>query len=954
MALLVLLGWSRLAQAQVTTDPVFFTVDTPITLTFDAAQGDGGLKGYTGTVYIYSGVITSKSTNASDWKYLKNGAFNAPTAAEALTSLGNNKYSITFTPSAFYPGLAAAVANGETVQKLAMVFRGAGGSPQGKGPGSADIFVDVSQNTTTLQVALTSPSSAAGSNPTIVAAGSSVAVAGTATVSSTLTLTVNGTQVAQQTGTSFSQNVAITQPGVNTLVLTASSGGTTATATAQVLVPPTAIVADLPAGTKPDGVTYLANGTSAIFTLTAPNKSYVYLLGDFNNWQPTNATQLRQTATVNSDAATGRWWVQVDGLTPGTEYAYQFLVDGNLRVADAYCDKILDPYNDKYISSATYPNLKAYPTNQTTGNVSVMQPGQTAYTWTTTNFKRPERTNLVVYELLMRDFTNAQNYQTVTDTLAYLKRLGINAIELMPVNEFDGNDSWGYNPAFYFAPDKAYGTKEAFKKFIDACHANGMAVIMDMVLNHSCGGSPMVQLYFSNGNPASNNPWYNVTAKHPFNVCYDFNHESAYTRYFSKNVMKYWLQEYHVDGYRFDLSKGFTQKQTNDVGAWGQYDQSRVDIWTDYYNTIKATDATAYPILEHFADNSEDKALANIGLMPWGNMAHNYQQADMGYADGFDLSYGSYKDRGYTHPNLVTYMESHDEERTMYKNLTFGNSSGSYSTKDLPTALKREEMAAAIFFTQPGPRMIYEFEETGFDKSIFSCPDGSIPTPYADNDQCKTNRKSPQWNYYQDANRRHLYDVYRALIALKQQPVFAAPTTYSQSLYGLVKSIQVGSSDLTVITYGNFDVAVQTATVFFPTTGTWYNYLDGTTMNVTATNMSLTLQPGQYGVYTSRKLGVPAGTTLSTRTQDAAVLQLTAAPNPASNTTAVRYALPAAATATLSLQNVLGQTVRQLPALRQPAGQQSQEVSLQGLAPGLYLLKLQAGDRTQTTRLQVN
>ena len=959
LALLLLLGWSRLAQAQVTASPVFFTADQQVTLTFDASQGNMGLANLAAndSVFIYTGVITDQSTTSSDWKHVYNGSgFSKPTKFEKLTrsTTNRNLYTFTYTPRTFY-GIGAS----EKVLKLAMVFRNKTGDLQGKGTGNTDLFVDVSQSTTTLQVALTSPSNA-GAGFNVVTAGTSVAVAGTATVSATLTLTLNGTQVGQQTGTSYAGNVTISQPGINTLVLTATSGSSTATATVQLLVPPTPIVAELPAGTKPDGVTYLANGTSAIFTLTAPNKSYVYLLGDFNNWQPTTAGQLRQTSTVNSDAATGRWWVQVDGLVPGQEYAYQFLVDGNLRVADAYCDKILDPYNDKYISQATYPNLKAFPAVLTAaaGNVSVMQTGQTAYNWTTTNFVKPERTNLVVYELLMRDFTDAQNYKTATDTLKYLKRLGINAIELMPVNEFDGNDSWGYNPAFYFAPDKAYGTKDALKKFIDTCHANGIAVILDMVLNHSCGGSPLVQLYFNGaaGKPASNNPWYNVDAKHPFNVCYDFNHDSQYTRYFAKNVMKYWLQEYHVDGYRFDLSKGFTQKQTSDVGAWGAYDPDRVAIWTDYYNTIKATDATAYPILEHFADNSEDKALADLGMMPWGNMATSYQQATMGYPTNpsWDLTYGSYKDRGYAHPNLVTYMESHDEERTMYKNLTFGNSSGTYSTKDLPTALKREEMAAAVFFSQPGPRMIYEFEEVGFDKSIFSCSNGSIPLPYSQNDECKTSRKSPQWNYYQQANRRHLYDVYRAMIALKQQPAFAAPTNYAQFLYGTVKYIKVQGSDLTVVTYGNFDVVAQTTTVNFPTTGTWYNYLDGTTLNVTVADMPMTLQPGQYGVYTSRKIAAPAGTTLSTRAQDAAVLQLSAAPNPASGTTAVRYALPAAATASLSLQNVLGQTVRQLPAQRQTAGPQSQELSLQGLAPGLYLLKLQAGERTQTTRLQVN
>ena len=66
---------------------------------------------------------------------------------------------------------------------------------------------------------------------------------------------------------------------------------------------------------------------------------------------------------------------------------------------------------------------------------------------------------------------------------------------------------------------------------------------------------------------------------------YDLNHESSATRYFSKRVMQYWLEEYKIDGFRFDLSKGFTQVDNlNNVGAWGSYDASRIAIWKDYNN----------------------------------------------------------------------------------------------------------------------------------------------------------------------------------------------------------------------------------------------------------------------------------------------------------------------------------------------------------------------------------
>ena len=322
------------------------------------------------------------------------------------------------------------------------------------------------------------------------------------------------------------------------------------------VVRPAVVTAALPAGAK-DGITYLNGGTSVILNLTAPNKQFVYAIGEFNNWQTPTSSYMNKTPDGN------RWWVQINGLTPGREYAYQYLVDGTLRVADPYCEKILDPNDDRFIPAVTYPNLKPYPTGQTTGIVSVLQTNQTPYVWTATSFQRPARTKMVAYELLLRDFIARHDYQTLRDTLNYLSRLGVNAISLMPINEFDGNDNWGYSPDFYFAPDKYYGTKLALKQFIDECHRRGIAVILDMVLNHSTGQSPMVQLYQdASGNPAANNPWFNQTATHPYNVYNDLNHESTFTRYFSKQVMSFWLQEYHIDGYRFDLAGGFTSGQS--------------------------------------------------------------------------------------------------------------------------------------------------------------------------------------------------------------------------------------------------------------------------------------------------------------------------------------------------------------------------------------------------------
>ncbi|RZK21571.1 MAG: T9SS type A sorting domain-containing protein [Hymenobacter sp.] len=974
LVILLLIGAAPLARAQspVTVSPAYFTDTTPITLTYDATLGNAGLANYAGDVYIYTGVITNLSPTSNDWRYLVNTNYASPMTAEKMTALGNHKYSISFTPRTYYPGLSA---TNELAKQLAMVFRGAGGTPEGKGVGNTNIYVNVG-----LQAVLTNPTAATST----VAANSSITATGIASSAATLTLTLNGTQLAQQpNATLITAPITFTQVGTNTLVFTATDGTTTLTRTATITVQPSPAVttAALPAGAKLDGSTYINNNTSAILSFTAPNKGYVYVVGEFNNWQPTAAGLMKKTADVHTSAATGRWWVQIDNLVPGQEYAYQFLVDGLKRLPDPYSEQILDPYNDQYIPAVTYPNLKAYPTGSTTGEVSVLSPGAAAYTWTTTNFQRPARTNMVVYELLVRDFVARHDYQTLRDTLSYIQRLGVNTIELMPINEFDGNDSWGYNPCFYFAPDKYYGTKNNLKALVDECHRRGIAVVLDMVLNHSTGQSPMVQLYGDiNAGPNPDNVWFNQSAPHPYSVFNDFNHTSPYTKYFTKQVIKFWLQEYHLDGYRFDLAGGFTQT-TSTTANFEDYDPSRVAIWEDYYDYQKSVDNTSYPILEFFPHGAstpnpidEGKVLTDYGLMLWGNLNYGYSQSTMGYLGGSDLSYGYYGNQGgrnFSQPNVVTYLESHDEERLQFKNKTYGNSSGSYTTRDLATGLARDELAAALFFTQPGARMIWQFGEVGYDYSINACADGTI------DNGCRVNAKPIRWDYYNSSvpapapytaagatphplalttNRRHLYDTYRALIALKKQPVFAAPTTFVQNVGDnvAVKSTIATSPSLSVVTVGNFDVVAQTTTITFPQTGTWYNYLTGTTLSVASAAMSLPLQPGQYAVYTSQKLSTTTGTPLATTAaQAAAVLKLALVPNPAAASTTVAYELPTGTTASIAVQNLLGQTVRQLAPARQAAGAQAQTLSLQNLAPGVYLVKLQAGDLTQTARLLV-
>ena len=190
--------------------------------------------------------------------------------------------------------------------------------------------------------------------------------------------------------------------------------------------------------------------------------------------------------------------------------------------------------------------------------------------WTDASFPKPASDRLVIYETLVRDFDEAQTFQDLINQLDYLEYMGYNAIELMPVSEFEGNLSWGYNPNFRFAVDKFYGPKAKLKELVNKCHERGIAFVHGHCANHSFGTDPMVRLYQNaDGSAAADNPWdFNTVAMHPYSPGYDFDHGDPWTRNFGERVFDFWIEEYHIDGYRVDLSKGLTQTFTgSDVAS---------------------------------------------------------------------------------------------------------------------------------------------------------------------------------------------------------------------------------------------------------------------------------------------------------------------------------------------------------------------------------------------------
>jgi len=815
----------------VVTDPELPTADNPVTIYFDATKGTGGLEDYTGDVYAHTGVITQNSTSITNWKYVKTN-WGENTADTKLTKVSDNYYKLEITPDirSYYNVPAS-----ETITHMAFVFRSDypySGTTyyEGKDDGGTDIIVEVFEFG--LNVTITSPSQSS----LVIDLNDTIVVNASATLADSISLFINsGFIKTSEDPVLLTDTIIAGSYGENRVKVIAYNQPDFVADSFFYFVKQAPVIETLPTGLR-DGINYTSD-TTVTLVLYAPYKNHVFVIGDFTNWLPGEKGYMKITPDGE------KYWKEIKGLTPGKEYRYQYLVDNELLIADPYTDKVLDPWNDQYISDETYPALIGYPTDTTSGIISVLQTAAEDYQWHVTDFQPPEKTDLVIYELLIRDFTASHSYQSLTDTLNYLKNLGVNAVELMPMNEFEGNESWGYNPSFYFAPDKYYGPKNDLKTFIDSCHSNGIAVIIDMVLNHSYGQSPLVQLYFdpnagSYGQPTAENPWYNEQSPNPaYSWGYDFNHESQATKNFVDRINEYWLTEYYFDGFRFDFTKGFT----NTPGDGGAYDASRISILKRMADQIWNVNPDAYVILEHFATNSEEKELAEYGMMIWGNINYDFCEAAMGYTSNLD--WASYKQRGWDSANLVTYMESHDEERLMYKTLTWGNSGDNYNTKDLETALKRMELVTVFFLTIPGPKMIWQFGELGYDYSI--------------DYNSRVGNKPIKWDYYSVTERKRLYQVYSALIKLRTEQQVFETDSFDLVGSGKQKQLVLYDDSMDAVVIGNFDVNTGDIIANFSQNGKWYEFFTGDSIDVTNVNEVISLKPGEYRIYTTEKLNKP-------------------------------------------------------------------------------------------------
>ena len=559
----------------------------------------------------------------------------------------------------------------------------------------------------------------------------------------------------------------------------------------------------VPSGTT-DGVNL--NNEEVVITLYAPDKDFVALKGSWNTEYPNG-----EIMKLSED---NLWWYQT--TLPEGSYTYQFNLNGEKYIADPWSKDVewKDPLTGQ--ESANFQHA-----------LTVFEVGADEYQWTDSEYVRPEMRDLVIYEMHVGDFLGIEGqvgtYSDIIEEIesGYFTDLGINALELMPINEFEGDYSWGYNTSYGLAPESTYGTPEDLKDLINVAHEHDIAVLFDVVYNHLWGSSPLFQLY----QPVDNYEW----DEHNFDSCPYFGNAVSQWGYklehwhdldgrqyrgweYVTDSMEHWVTEYHVDGFRFDYVEG--------IGWDGDFNGA--SFYADFLDDID-------PSLILIAETDNPTQINTTDFDSGWDYSYHHNLFDNIldiYLDVTDVTnHISAYDQGYgfvTGP--VNYIESHDETRLVYQSTEFqGHSTGE--------AYQRSMLGATILFTSHGVPMIYSGQE--FAQNAPTRDSGGFPIP-----------QPLQWSNLDDELVQDLNAHYKKLISLRNNSnVLSEPpleVKYQNNGNRCIVYWRADEDEKIVVAL-NLDSQLHNLDIEFPVPGTWDEYLS---------DSEIIIESNYYGGYT--------------------------------------------------------------------------------------------------------
>jgi len=679
-----------------------------------------------------------------------------------------------------------------------------------------------------------------------------------------------------------------------------------------------------------------ASADSTTFRIRVPGKTFVML-------RIAPLGQLAAAATpvmMIKDPSSDNWWVNLK-LEPNTVYEYLYVFENNKLVSD--------PFGRQYGTSGT---------RFSTGPAGISADD---YVWQSGGYQRPPLNKLVIYELHIGEFgggyygrsAGQSGFNDLKSLLSHFVTLGVNAIELMPVNDYGivgkSGHSWGYDLNHYFALEPAFGTPLELKQLIDEAHKLGIAVILDVVYNHQNDTGPLWQMLPDEAaNPyfkLNNDVRYNEDGLQFFK---DMDHWTAETQELILENLKMWIEEYRIDGFRYDYTQGI---------GWNIAEPTKGILgWTNAVDTLY--DGKIYQIAEHlpgspalvyhsgltggwhdsFRDEIFDDArYQNTPLIDYENHVLGLSEYGGNDTPSSPSSYG-----GRTEPVNATI--THDEQSLIYEMTQFQG-------VPLVEALQRDKLYATFVFTSLGIPMLWQGQE-------FSAPRGWA------NDGLKLNYRPLEWDWSLVARGIDHMAYYRTLI--KQR--LKNPALYQGELkklfrYEGAKTLVYGFQDTTtnskIMVVANLHPFNQTPTnVPWLGDGTWYDVFDQSQITVTGGAVpSFPINAFTAKVYSNKNnaqlgitsvspgpepIGAPAAFALSQNY-----------PNPFNPSTQFRYSVPADGMVTLKVYDMLGREAAVLVDQQQRAGTYVATFDGDKHSSGIYFYTLVSSGSVATKKMML-